>query len=257
MFNSQRKVNDEFGFYSDLNLNKFVYLDEKDAGRMDSDCKVVSPDGDFDGDTAMVDEDDVDAKVPESYSSENDELFPQTDVDGDVNVEGAEELFTPRRKRKRKYSDVDGGEDDVVGLDADLDTDESDPRPNDIYSHYLPNGPYQYQLHSVLVHSGSTYGGHYKAFIRPDGDSDWYSFNDEYTSSVKDSDAITGNFGGTFQRQSAYMLVYVQKSKLKDLCGEMKVEEIPAELKEQIDRTIEVGCFVFHQIFVLLKNVMW
>jgi uncharacterized UBP type Zn finger protein len=26
-----------------------------------------------------------------------------------------------------------------------------------------------YKLHSVLVHSGGTHGGHYYAFIRPDG----------------------------------------------------------------------------------------
>ena len=36
----------------------------------------------------------------------------------------------------------------------------------------------KYKLHSVLVHSGGTHGGHYYAFIRPDGQQ-WLKFEDE------------------------------------------------------------------------------
>lgn len=35
-----------------------------------------------------------------------------------------------------------------------------------------------YRLHSVLVHSGGVHGGHYYAFIRPDG-KQWFKFDDE------------------------------------------------------------------------------
>ena len=35
-----------------------------------------------------------------------------------------------------------------------------------------------YRLHSVLVHSGGVHGGHYYAFIRPDG-KHWFKFDDE------------------------------------------------------------------------------
>jgi ubiquitin carboxyl-terminal hydrolase 7 len=35
-----------------------------------------------------------------------------------------------------------------------------------------------YKLHSVLVHSGGVHGGHYYAFIRPDGQR-WLKFDDE------------------------------------------------------------------------------
>ena len=35
-----------------------------------------------------------------------------------------------------------------------------------------------YKLHSVLVHSGGVHGGHYYAFIRPDG-TRWLKFDDE------------------------------------------------------------------------------
>ena len=35
-----------------------------------------------------------------------------------------------------------------------------------------------YRLHSVLVHSGGVHGGHYYAFIRPDG-KQWLKFDDD------------------------------------------------------------------------------
>ncbi len=35
-----------------------------------------------------------------------------------------------------------------------------------------------YKLHSVLVHSGGVNGGHYYAFIRPDG-KNWLKFDDD------------------------------------------------------------------------------
>ena len=35
-----------------------------------------------------------------------------------------------------------------------------------------------YRLHSVLVHSGGTHGGHYYAYSRPDG-ANWLKFEDE------------------------------------------------------------------------------
>jgi ubiquitin carboxyl-terminal hydrolase 7 len=35
-----------------------------------------------------------------------------------------------------------------------------------------------FKLHSVLVHSGNTHGGHYYAFSRPDGQQ-WLRFDDE------------------------------------------------------------------------------
>lgn len=35
-----------------------------------------------------------------------------------------------------------------------------------------------YKLHSVLVHSGGVHGGHYYAFIEPDG-KQWLKFDDE------------------------------------------------------------------------------
>lgn len=41
----------------------------------------------------------------------------------------------------------------------------------------------KYKLHSVLVHSGGVHGGHYYAFIRPDGEN-WLKFDDEKVCAV-------------------------------------------------------------------------
>ena len=41
-----------------------------------------------------------------------------------------------------------------------------------------------YKLHSVLVHSGGVHGGHYYAFIRPDG-KQWLKFDDDKVSTVQ------------------------------------------------------------------------
>ena len=38
--------------------------------------------------------------------------------------------------------------------------------------------PNKYKLHSVLVHSGGVHGGHYYAYIRPDG-KQWLKFDDD------------------------------------------------------------------------------
>lgn len=41
-----------------------------------------------------------------------------------------------------------------------------------------PDRPNRYILHSILVHSGDVHGGHYFAYIRPNG-TDWCKFNDD------------------------------------------------------------------------------
>lgn len=51
-----------------------------------------------------------------------------------------------------------------------------------------PQRPNRYILHSVLVHSGDVHGGHYFAYIRPDGRREggqWCKFNDEIVTQVR------------------------------------------------------------------------
>merc|ERR1719238_2033653 len=59
-----------------------------------------------------------------------------------------------------------------------------------------PNVKNVYRLHSVLVHSGGMNGGHYYAFIRPLGMEQWYRFDDERVTKVKEKEAVEYQFGG-------------------------------------------------------------
>jgi hypothetical protein len=48
-----------------------------------------------------------------------------------------------------------------------------------------------YRLHSVLVHSGGVHGGHYYAYIRPDGKK-WLKFDDTSVTLEDDTKVSTG-----------------------------------------------------------------
>eukprot|EP01060_Flectonema_neradi_P038656 TRINITY_DN818_c1_g2_i2.p1 TRINITY_DN818_c1_g2~~TRINITY_DN818_c1_g2_i2.p1 ORF type:complete len:1178 (+),score=195.89 TRINITY_DN818_c1_g2_i2:99-3632(+) len=95
-----------------------------------------------------------------------------------------------------------------------------------------------YQLHSVLVHSGYMHGGHYHAYIAPRDGSKWYKFDDSIVSPVSEDAAICENFGGkdrkrfwiehTHKDSSAYMLVYVRRDRWEEVCG--GPSELPSEL---------------------------
>ena len=52
----------------------------------------------------------------------------------------------------------------------------------------------KYRLLAVLVHSGSVHGGHYYAYIRPDG-TNWLKFDDETVTNATEEEAIQDNLG--------------------------------------------------------------
>lgn len=80
-----------------------------------------------------------------------------------------------------------------------------------------------YRLHSVLVHSGGVHGGHYYAFIRPDGRT-WLRFDDERVTVESAAAAVEEQYGGggggdglggpprLAKFSNAYMLVYIRVS---------------------------------------------
>ncbi|KAJ1474115.1 hypothetical protein T484DRAFT_1833520 [Baffinella frigidus] len=83
--------------------------------------------------------------------------------------------------------------------------------------------PMNYQLYSVMVHSGSAFGGHdyagsafgghYYAYIRSFDDKRWYKFNDSNVTGATwdEVEGMFGGGGGTFgisSSASAYMLLY-------------------------------------------------
>lgn len=117
-------------------------------------------------------------------------------------------------------------------------TDEADPSVKNLY-----------KLHSVLVHSGGPNGGHYYAFIRPLGVEQWYRFDDERVTKVKEKEAVEHQFGGLEHQQhpghtpqwkypkisSAYMLVYVRESAIDQINVDVTSEDVAAHLRHTLE----------------------
>ncbi|KAB8360728.1 hypothetical protein FH972_024463 [Carpinus fangiana] len=112
-----------------------------------------------------------------------------------------------------------------------------------------------YQLHGVLVHSGDLDAGHYYAFIKPTKDGIFYKFDDDRVTPATQREAMEENFGGDFavsangittqrnpytkslskQRQmSAYMLVYIRKSRVDRVLQDIAPTDVPTHLEEKI-----------------------
>jgi len=79
---------------------------------------------------------------------------------------------------------------------------------------YRMEGDDVYELYSVLMHSGSAWGGHYYAYIRSFAHDRWYSFNDSSVTEIDEKD-VEKAFGGTVKKTwglissaCAYLLVY-------------------------------------------------
>ena len=105
--------------------------------------------------------------------------------------------------------------------------------------------PSVYELHAVLIHSGSAGGGHYYVFMRPTRRSEWFLFNDERVARCPANAAMREGFGGseytyslngravrsfTKPDTSAYMLVYIRKSDIDSVLFHLHSRDIPYHL---------------------------
>ena len=118
------------------------------------------------------------------------------------------------------------------------------------------NNDYTYILVSVIVHKGNVFGGHYYAYINQDPEhknENWFVFNDEKVCKAQLFEVFNNNFGGEFSYPkfkiknnkihinrnysdlSAYILLYIQKSKMKEILNPIKMDEIPQELLYEIN----------------------
>lgn len=104
-------------------------------------------------------------------------------------------------------------------------------------------GPYVYELFSIMIHSGSAAGGHYYAYIKSFKDGHWYSFNDQHVSKITNEE-ITKTYGGSSGSRgyysatytsstNAYMLMYrqIEKQKNKDF---IQAEDFPPHIKKHL-----------------------
>ena len=117
------------------------------------------------------------------------------------------------------------------------------------------NEDYKYTLISVVVHKGNVFGGHYYAYINQDIEhkkENWFCFNDENVRKADLFEVFDLNFGGDFSIPkynedlniieyikfksdlSAYILLYIQNSKLNEILIPMKKEDFPKNLEIDI-----------------------
>lgn len=107
---------------------------------------------------------------------------------------------------------------------------------------------HNYCLFGILTHQGSTAGsGHYITFIRPNMKK-WYKFNDENVSEVSLGYIRKQAEGGSMEKieinyrkfrggvrsvnnfSTAYMLVYIQENKIKDILKEIDSSDVPESI---------------------------
>lgn len=119
-----------------------------------------------------------------------------------------------------------------------------------------PNIRNKYKLFAVLVHSGGAMGGHYYAYIRPNG-TQWLKFDDERVDKVEPQQAIEANFGGEGDALSntlsgmnapvsrlarfanAYMLVYVRESEWDSIMCEVTENDISEHVRARLKAEME------------------
>ncbi|KAL8929473.1 MAG: hypothetical protein Q9208_001142 [Pyrenodesmia sp. 3 TL-2023] len=113
---------------------------------------------------------------------------------------------------------------------------------------------YLYQLHGVLVHSGDLTAGHYYAFLKPTTEGPFYKFDDDKVIPATMREALEENFGGDYanmvngagvrnpytrtlstkRSMSAYMLVYIRRSREKEILVDVTEDDAPTHLAKQL-----------------------
>uniref|UniRef100_H2XYH9 Ubiquitin carboxyl-terminal hydrolase 47 n=1 Tax=Ciona intestinalis TaxID=7719 RepID=H2XYH9_CIOIN len=143
-------------------------------------------------------------------------------------------------------------EEEASSVDEGIDF-ESQLSHRKIKKDFIQEGPYVYELFSIMIHSGSAAGGHYYAYIKSFENNRWHSFNDQIVSSITNLD-IEKTFGGvsyprtsssyysTFSSNSsstnAYMLMYRQINKQRNSMF-METTELPSHIQDLVHREEE------------------
>ncbi|KAK0739732.1 hypothetical protein B0T21DRAFT_382697 [Apiosordaria backusii] len=113
--------------------------------------------------------------------------------------------------------------------------------------------PWEYELHGVLVHSGDLNAGHYYAFLKPEKDGWWYKYDDDKVTKATKREVLEENFGGFYKTagghpqlnpkkqpimrpNSAYMLVYIRKSRLDKVLCPVTSADAPEHLQRRFEQ---------------------
>lgn len=126
------------------------------------------------------------------------------------------------------------------------------------------SGEFAYQLYSIMIHSGSAFGGHYYTYIQSFENECWYNFNDSSVTKISESD-IPKIFGGTEGSSTGYLLFYrkidssnlflVDESEIPEYIRSEMAKDKEEELKleaERLERLKWLNIKVFNG-----KEFMW
>lgn len=124
----------------------------------------------------------------------------------------------------------------------------------ELLEEYLKEGPFVYELYSIMIHQGGAFGGHYYAYIKDIETGLWYNFNDSIVRGISIVDLVE-SFGpepvvtaGPGRRTnmaakrlahtrstSAYMLMYRIVDQTEDRANlNVHEDEIPDEVKADV-----------------------
>lgn len=94
--------------------------------------------------------------------------------------------------------------------------------------------PWIYVIYGVVAHSGGIAGGQYNAFLRPAHGGQFYKFDDDRVTKSTLKEAIHNNFGQDdgepTMKPTAYLLIYIRKSRLDQLLGDVTTEDVPEHI---------------------------
>ena len=105
---------------------------------------------------------------------------------------------------------------------------------------YLEQGEFVYELYSIMIHSGSAFGGHYYAYIKSFEDGKWYNFNDSSVTELTSEEELFKTFGdGSNAGGTAYMLMYRKITSSQINFERFSDDLAPTYIKEQIEQDTE------------------
>ncbi|XP_078481592.1 ubiquitin carboxyl-terminal hydrolase 47 [Ciona intestinalis] len=236
------KLNDCMQFPQILNLNSFTEDTSKDTTSSSTDDDPVNNE-EMD-DLCEENKEQVDEEDTSSHDSGHD---PDRNLPGGSTGDGMNE-----QSSEEEASSVD------EGIDFESQLSHRRKRRNSwwlndeeaLVDSYLQEGPYVYELFSIMIHSGSAAGGHYYAYIKSFENNRWHSFNDQIVSSITNLD-IEKTFGGvsyprtsssyysTFSSSTnAYMLMYRQINKQRNSMF-TETTELPSHIQDLVHREEE------------------
>ncbi|VDN05474.1 unnamed protein product [Thelazia callipaeda] len=180
-----------------LRVTKFPYLLSIQLKRFDFDCNTLH--------RIKLN----DKMTFPSLLNLNEFVYDATKSEPPKKMSWASAVSTPRKKEEQKspVSTVSDYVSRAEQSNGHLDENEVDVL-------LKKDGPFLYELFSVMVHQGSASGGHYFAYIKNMDQDKWFCFNDSNVTSASIED-VHRTFGGVSSgwasgNTNAYMLMYRQ-----------------------------------------------